>query len=380
MAHAANGASNAAAGDLRAAALQFQQAMPGAAIGQLGSTLVPLVALLVAMHYGLAVGWWWLVPLLALPAAGMTVRTFIIQHDCGHGSFLPSRRANDALGRLCSLFTLTPYAHWRRQHAQHHGTWNDLDRREGRGSDIYSTCLTVAEYSALGAWQRRWHRLLNHPAIALLVLPPIVFFIVYRLPFDTPAAWVNERRNVHMTNLAILVLYGGLGFFLGFWPVALVLLAVMVPASIAGVWLFSLQHRFDGASWARHDDWDAVTAAIEGSSLLRLPRLLQWFTGSIGFHHIHHLAPRVPNYRLEECHLAHPAFASVHVLTLKDGLRAFRYALWDEEADRMVTFKEADARLAVLSPASGRLSLDPPDAHARAATASSAPAVHGEHG
>lgn len=353
MIQVTNGAPNAALGDLRAVALRFQQAMLRPAVAQLGSTLLPLVALLAAMHLGIAVGWWWLVPILAVPAAGMTVRTFIIQHDCGHGSFLPSRRVNDALGHLCSLFTLTPYAHWRRQHAQHHGTWNDLDRREGRGSDIYSTCLTVAEYGALGHWQRRRHRLLNHPMVALLLLPPIVFFIVYRLPFDTPAAWVSERRNVHLTNLAILGLYGGLGLLVGFWPVVLVLLAVMLPASIAGVWLFSLQHRFEGASWARHDRWDAVTAAMAGSSLLRLPGLLQWFTGSIGFHHIHHLAPRVPNYRLQECHRAHPAFASVHTLTLKDGLRAFRYALWDEGAERMVTFREVDAGPPVQSTAHG---------------------------
>ncbi|MBW6401388.1 fatty acid desaturase [Roseomonas sp. HJA6] len=309
-------------------------------MAQLGSTLVPLIIVLAAMHIGFALGWWWLVPALMLPAAGLTVRTFIIQHDCGHGSFLSSRRANDALGRFCSLFTFAPYAHWRRQHAQHHGTWNDLDRREGRGTDIYSACLTVAEYEALSPSRRRWHRLLNHPIVALLLLPPFIFLVLYRLPFDTPPSWLHERRSVHLTNLSLLTCYAGLGLVLGFPGTLLVLLAVMVPASTAGVWIFSVQHRFEGARWARHDDWNPVTAAIEGCSFLHLSRPLQWLTGSIGFHHVHHLAPRVPNYRLEECHRAHPAFASAHVLTLWEGLRGPRQVLWDEDKERMVTFAE----------------------------------------
>lgn len=327
--------------DMRAVAARFQRAVPRDALGQIGSTLLPLVALIAAMHAGLALGWWWLVPVLALPAAALTVRAFIIQHDCGHASFLPSRRWNDAVGRFCSVLTWTPYAHWRRQHARHHGCWNDLDRRQG--SDIYSSCLTVAEYDALTPRGRWGQRAMRHPAVSLLLLPPFIFFGVYRVNFDTPRSWRNERRSVWMTNLALLAVYGGLGLLLGFGPVALVTLAVMVPASIIGVWLFSLQHHFEGASWSRHEEWDPVTAAMEGSSFLRLPRVLQWLTGSIGFHHVHHLAPRIPNYRLEECHGAHPAFASARVLTLRDGLRAYRYALWDEAAGRMVTFAEAAA-------------------------------------
>ena len=349
---AAGGAAEGGSG-LREVALGFQQALPRAAAIQVGTTLVPLVALIAAMHAGLALGRWWLAPALALPAAALTVRTFIVQHDCGHGSFFRSRRANDALGRLCSLLTLTPYAHWRRQHAQHHGVWNDLDRRDGRGADIYSTCLTVAEYGALGPRQRRLHRLLRHPAVALLLLPPFIFLGLYRLPFDTPAAWRRERRSVHLTNLALLVLHGGLGLLLGFGPVALVLLAVIVPASVVGVWLFSLQHQFEDARWARHEAWDPVTAAIEGSSFLRLPRPLQWLTGSIGFHHVHHLAPRIPNYRLEACHDAHPGFAAARVLTLREGLRAQRHVLWDEDRGRMATFAEADAPPPRSPPAGG---------------------------
>lgn len=326
--------------------LAFQRPTGRIAIFQIATTILPLLLAIAAMHAGLSLGWWWLVALLALPAAALTVRTFIVQHDCGHGSFLPSRRANDVVGRLCGLLTLTPYAHWRRQHAQHHGTWNDLDRREGRGSDLYSTCLTVAEYRALPRWSRRWHRLTRHPVVTLVLLPPLIFLFVYRVPFDTPASWRAERRSVHLTNLGLVALHGGLGLALGFGPVLLVLLAVMVPASIAGVVLFSLQHHFDGARWARHEAWDPVTAALEGSSFLRLPRPLQWLTGSIGYHHVHHLAPRIPNYRLEACHNAHPAFTTARVLGLREGLRASRYALWDEAAGRMVRFGDAERAVA----------------------------------
>lgn len=320
----------------------FQKADSRIASFQIATTIVPLVLAMAAMHAALAIGWWWVVPLLALPAAGLTVRTFIIQHDCGHGSFLPSRRANDLVGRLCGLLTLTPYASWRRQHAQHHGAWNDLDRREGREIDIYSTCLTVAEYRALSPWARRRHRLARHPVVALVLLPPLIFLFLHRLPFDTPAAWRAERRGIHLTTLGLVALHGGLGLALGFGPALLVLLAVIVPASIAGVALFSLQHHFEGAHWSRHETWNQVSAALEGSSFLRLPRVLQWLTGSIGFHHVHHLAPRIPNYRLEACHDAHPAFATAHVLGLREGLRASRYALWDEEEGRMVTFADAE--------------------------------------
>ena len=296
------------AASLREVLARFQGALPHVATGQIVTTILPLIALLVAMHVGLAFGRW---PLLALgvPAAALTVRTFIIQHDCGHGSFFRARRANDLLGRLCSLLTLTPYSQWRRHHAKHHGAWNDLDRRNAGGRDIYSSCLTVAEYNALGTWRRRLHRTAKHPAISLLVLPPLIFLVLYRFPFAAPRTWRAQRRSVHLTNLSLVALHGSLAAMLGVGPVAAVLLAVIVPASIVGVWLFSLQHQFDGAHWARHVQWDSVDAALRGSSFLRLPRLLQWATGNIGFHHVHHVSPRIPNYRLEACHGAHPCFA-----------------------------------------------------------------------
>ncbi|WP_052214234.1 fatty acid desaturase [Belnapia sp. F-4-1] len=329
--------------ELRAITQRFQTAVPRTAAWQLATTFLPLLALLAAMQAGLALGWWWVLA-LGLPAAGLTVRVFALQHDCGHGSLFRTQRANDLVGRLCSLFTFTPYGHWRRQHAGHHAVWNDLDRRD-RGTDIYSTCETVAEYRAMGRGRRRAYRILRHPLLMLLVFPPLVFLVLYRVPYDAPAGWSREHRSVHLTNLSLLAFYGGFSALLGIWPVTAGVLAVMVPASIAGVWLFSVQHRFDGVHWARHSAWDRVAASLAGSSYLQLPAVLRWLTASLGFHHVHHLAPRIPNYLLEACHDAHPAFATARVVTLREAFSAPDHLLWDEEAGRMVTFKEAEEAL-----------------------------------
>ena len=329
--------------ELRAITQRFQTAVPRTAAWQLATTFLPLLALLAAMQAGLALGWWWVLA-LGLPAAGLTVRVFALQHDCGHGSLFRIQRANDLVGRLCSLFTFTPYGHWRRQHAGHHAVWNDLDRRD-RGTDIYSTCETVAEYRAMGRGRRRAYRILRHPLLMLLVFPPLVFLVLYRVPYDAPAGWSREHRSVHLTNLSLLAFYGGFSALLGIWPVTAGVLAVMVPASIAGVWLFSVQHRFDGVHWARHAAWDRVAASLAGSSYLQLPAVLRWLTASLGFHHVHHLAPRIPNYLLEACHDSHPAFATARVVTLREAFSAPDHLLWDEEAGRMVTFKEAEEAL-----------------------------------
>ncbi len=321
----------------RAVAVYAKPSLPRA-LWQMASTFLPLLAILAAMYatLGLSVA---LTLALAVVAAGFVVRVFIIQHDCGHGAFFRSRRANDWLGRACSLFTLTPYAIWARQHAGHHGNWNNLDRRWS-GADIYSTCLTTAEYGALSRGASRRHRALQHPLVALLLLPPVVFMVLYRLPFDTPPGWQAERRQVLLTNAALVIAFGALGLLLGFRAVLLVQLPVSIIASICGVWLFSLQHRFEGTLWARQDAWSQSDAALHGSSYLHLPRVLQWFSGNIGFHHIHHLNPRVPNYRLQRCFDSVAGVRAVPRLTLRTGLLAFRYCLWDEARGRMVRFKD----------------------------------------
>jgi omega-6 fatty acid desaturase (delta-12 desaturase) len=330
--------------DLKVAIGRFQKPDLVRGLWQAGSTLTAFVAVC-ALMYSLASFAYWPRLGLAVVAAGLLVRLFIIQHDCGHGSLFRSKTANEVLGRLCSLVTLTPFDNWRRQHAGHHGVWNDLDRRWS-GADIYSTCLTVDEYRKLTPRRRLLYRLTRHPLVTGLVLPPLVFLLVYRVPFDTPKAWRRERLAVHWTNLAIVGLTVALGDLVGFPEVLFVQLPILTLASIIGVWLFSVQHRFETTLWARHAQWDASTAALRGSSYLRLPPVLRWFTANIGFHHVHHLNPRIPNYHLASCHAAIPALGDVPPLTLWASLKSLRLALWDEEQQRMVSFRTARPAIA----------------------------------
>lgn len=313
----------------------------GRSLWQLISTVLAFAAVCAGMYFSLAVSYALTLGLSVL-AAGLLVRIFIIQHDCGHGAFFRSKWANHAVGSLCGLLTLTPYAHWRRQHAGHHAMWNNLDRRE-TGVDIYSTCLTVEEYKARGPKWRFWYRLVRNPLVTLVLLPPLVFLLLYRIPFDTPDGWAWERFSVHATTACVVAIILVMGWTIGFGAVALVQLPVMVIAAIIGVWLFSVQHRFENAAWLRNAEWSMRAAALRGSSFLRLPRVLQWFTGNIGFHHIHHLNTRIPNYRLEACHAELPGKDSVPALTLGAALGSYRFALWDEARGKMVTFRDAHA-------------------------------------
>ncbi len=276
---------------------------------------------------------------LAVPAGVLLVRVFIVQHDCGHSSFFASRRANALTGRLCSLITLTPFTNWGRQHGQHHASWNNLDRTGG--SDIYSACLTVREYLALSRWQRLLYRLPRHPLVANVLLPPLVFLLLYRVPFDTPRAWVRERWSVHLTNAALAIMFTLLVVLVGWRQVLTIHLPMMTVSSILGVWLFSLQHRFDTARWTTKEEWNFVQAALAGASWFRLPRVLQWLTGNIGFHHVHHLNPRVPNYRLSAAHDAVQVLRPMEPLSLRRGFAAPWLTLWDEAGGRLVRFRDA---------------------------------------
>lgn len=328
--------------EVRAAAAAFARPSRARGLLQLVTSFGPFLAGCAAMYLLLPVSYA-LALVLAVPTGILVVRIFIVQHDCGHGSFFTSPRANAMVGRLCSLATLTPFANWRRQHGLHHADWNNLDRTGG-GSDIYSTCLTVRQYLARTPWQRLLYRLPRHPLIAHVALPPMVFVLLYRVPFDTPRGWVRERRSVYLTNVALVALFGTLAALIGWREVLEVHLPIMGVASIVGVWLFTLQHRFDTAHWTDGRRWRFVDAALEGSSWLRLPRALHWLTGNIGFHHIHHLNPRVPNYRLAAAHGEVQKLRSVRGLRLANGLRAPRLTLWDEDSGRLVCFREADLR------------------------------------
>ena len=326
---------------LRAAVAPFESPSLALAAWQIATSIGLYLVTLAAMYASLSISYW-LTLALSLPAAALLVRVFIVQHDCGHSSFFASRRANDIVGRICGVLTLAPYQSWRRQHSLHHANWNNLDRRES-GSDIYSACMTVAEYRALPRWRRILYRLPRHPLIAHVALPPLVFLLLYRVPFDTPRSWTAERRSVWLTNLAVAAAIVAAGMMLGFRAVLLVQLPVVIVTTIVGVWLFSVQHRFDDAKWLRGDDWSFQAASLEGSSYLKLPRLLQWATGNIGFHHIHHLAPRIPNYRLAACHRSAPILAPKTPLTLARAFHASRLTLWDEPAKRLVRFRDAQA-------------------------------------
>lgn len=316
---------------------QFQTPSLSLSLGQLITTMSLYLVLLTAMYVALQISIWITVA-LALPAAGMVVRLFIIQHDCGHRAYFRRRWGNDLVGWLCSIATFTPYANWRRQHAKHHTVWNNLDHRLS-GADIYSSCLTVEEYLSLSTHRKCLYRMVQHPLILQFLVPPLIFLLLYRLPFDTPPHWRRERYSVAFTNVALAITLTILVVFLGWRAVLLVQLLVIVPASIAGVWLFSVQHRFEATVWMRQSDWTPFRASLEGSSYLKLIPILQWFTGNIGFHHIHHLLPRVPNYRLEACHGALQAQDQrIRVLTFGDALRAPCFVLWDESRHRMIPF------------------------------------------
>jgi omega-6 fatty acid desaturase (delta-12 desaturase) len=324
--------------EVRKAAAAFAQPSRGQGALQLLTSFGPYIAACAAMYlvYPISV---WLALALALPTGALLVRVFIVQHDCGHGSFFASTRANTIVGRACSLITLTPFANWARQHSLHHGNWSNLDRR--KGADLYSACLTVREYLALSRWRRLLHRLPRHPLVANVALPPLVFLVLYRVPFDTPRCWMRERRSVYLTNAALAALFGTLALSIGWREVLTIHVSIMAVASILGVWLFSLQHRFETARWTRREDWNPMDASMEASSWFALPRILHWLTGNIGFHHVHHLNTRVPNYRLAAAHEAVQALWPVTPLSLAGGIRAPWFTLWDEASGRLVSFREA---------------------------------------
>jgi acyl-lipid omega-6 desaturase (Delta-12 desaturase) len=288
------------------------------------------------MYLSLQVGYW-LTLLLALPTAGFLVRIFIIQHDCGHNSFFKSRRANDLTGVACSLFTLMAYKYWRKGHAVHHAHHAELEER-GIG-DVWT--MTIDEYAAASRWQRIAYRIFRHPLILFGIGPALFFVFAQRLPLAVQENWRNgETASVWWTNLALAVISVSMIMLIGFGSFLAIFVPVIVLASSAGSWLFYVQHQFERTYWEHTPDWDFILAAMHGSSYYKLPRVLQWFTGNIGFHHIHHLSPRIPNYHLEQCHEENPMMQRVVQLTIKDSLKTIPLALWDEERRRLVTIRE----------------------------------------
>ncbi|MDX1521623.1 MAG: fatty acid desaturase [Anaerolineae bacterium] len=291
------------------------------------------------MVLSLEVGYW-LTLLLAVPTAGFLVRLFIIQHDCGHGSFFKSRKANDWVGMTCSMITWTPYYYWQKSHAIHHAHAGNLEHR-GVG-DIYT--LTVNEYLALSWWGKFKYRMYRNPFMLFVVAPFFLFVILYRFPSPGVKALKKFQASIHWTNLALTILVGSLIWLFGLKAVLLVYIPVMLFSASAGTWLFYVQHQFEDAYWTDQGNWEYTLAALAGSSYYQLPKVLQWFTGNIGFHHIHHLSPRIPNYLLEKCHKENPIFQDTVVLTLRSSLGTIFLSLWDEQQKKLIGFHQLRKR------------------------------------
>ncbi len=298
------------------------------------TSVAPYLALSVLMYFALDVSYL-LTLVLVLPAAGFLVRTFVVFHDCAHGSFLPSKRANRSVGRLFGLFVLSPFQRWRHDHAIHHATSGDLERR-GVGDII---TLTVAEYRA-----RRWsgrlaYRLTRNPFVMFGLGPLIAMMIGPRIA--TRSQRPRLRHSVLGTDLVLVIVIGGLCWLIGWQSFLIVWAPSAMLAGSIGIWLFYVQHQFEDAYWQSAADWTYSEAALRGSSYLKLPKGMQFFTGNIGLHHVHHLNARIPNYNLQRAHDENPIFQQVPTLSLTDALRAVRLKLWDEEHGKLVTFAQA---------------------------------------
>ena len=303
---------------------------------QILTSVVPLFIFWYAAYRALSVGYW-LTLILAVPTAGFVMRLFLIQHDCGHGSFFKSQKVADFVGFWLGVATLTPYRYWRKTHAYHHAHSGDLGFR-GLG-DVDT--ITVSEYHEKTFLGRLRYRLYRHPFVLLGLGGFFVFALKHRFPWDIPRRWKREWASVWKTNAALAAILVLAGLTIGLKAAMLVHLPVLMVTGTVGVWLFYVQHQFEDTYWKEHTDWSYFEAGLEGSSYLVLPKPLQWVTASIGIHHIHHLSARIPNYRLQQCLDENPQLQHVTRITIWDGLKTLRLALWDEDSRRLISFREA---------------------------------------
>ena len=310
----------------------YQQPRVWKSLWQIVNTVLPYLALWYVAYLSLQVSYL-LTLALSIPAAGFLVRIFIITHDCGHGAFFPSRKANDFFGRLLSPFLFTPYYAWRHEHGQHHARAGNLDRR-GIG-DFWT--MTVKEYLKAPRSLRFWYRLYRNP-VTVALFGAIGMFVIY-FRFSRKGATPAERRSVFAMNVTFALIVIATYFTIGLTAFVLVQLPIIMLAGTAGIWMFYVQHQFEGVYWERNEEWDYVQEAIQGSSFYKLPKVLQWFSGNIGFHHVHHLNPKIPNYLLEKCHRECEMFRKIKPITLFASIKTIKFRLWDEENHQLVGFK-----------------------------------------
>lgn len=310
------------------------------AISASGYAVLSTLVVLSFLH-----GYYLLMPPLMLVAAGFLVRLFIIQHDCGHGSYFNSRKSNNTLGRLISVLTFTPYDFWRRSHNLHHAHSGNIDRRGLGGVDT----LTVAEYKALPAKTKLLYRAFRNPALLLLVIAPLNIMLFQRFPPNRSVPWLANYDSMPLEetmpsimglNAALLVTYTALGLVIGWPALFFAYLPIVYLTAILGGWLFYIQHQFEHTFWKHTDEWSFHEAALFSSSYYVLPKVLQWFSGNIGIHHIHHFNAKIPNYRLQSCVDASPELQQMNRLTLRESLKCLRWALWDEDQQKLVSFSD----------------------------------------
>ncbi len=315
---------------------------------QLSTTLGLFFGLIALMFASLQISYA-LTVLLAVPAAGLLTRIFIFQHDCGHGSFFNSKKANTWLGRFLGLLTFTPYDFWRRAHNMHHATSGNLDSRSIGAIDT----ITVTEYQAMSPGKQFWYRVYRNPFFMIILGSPLYVFIGQRIPINKGTNFYENYKTLSMssiwksimyTNIALIMFYGGLSYALGFAALVAVYVPVVILTSWIGAWLFYVQHQFEDAYWQEQKNWNIHEAALMGSSYFVMPRVLQWFTGNIGLHHIHHLCSQIPNYKLQQCMDDCPPLSKINVLTLRESLKCAGLHLWDEQASKMVSIKDVPAK------------------------------------
>ncbi|MFO1443808.1 fatty acid desaturase [Bacillus sp. Bva_UNVM-123] len=323
---------------LRKQMAPYEKANTKDSIIQLFNTIVPFIVIWFLAYKSLAISYL-LTLALALIAAGFLVRIFIIFHDCCHYSFLKNRLANKIIGTITGVITIFPFSQWQHDHSVHHATSSNLDKR-GTG-DIWM--LTVEEYVAATRIQRLAYRLYRNPFIMFGLGPMYNFLIKNR--FNRKGARLNERLNTYLTNICIVALYSLLCWLIGWEAFLLVQAPIFLISGAAGIWLFYVQHTFEDSYFEADENWEYVKAAVEGSSFYKLPKPLQWITGNIGYHHVHHLSPRVPNYKLEEAHNNSDPLKNVPTVTLATSLQSLKFRLWDEQNNKFVGYKEALAYL-----------------------------------